>query len=491
MYEHLHDKISGAAPRLQHFAASVDLFLRSDKKTPRVAVGETFKNPDLADTLARLGEKGVDDFYDGKLANEIVQAVTSAVNPRTGRGGVMTKEDLRGYRAVWRRPVNTTYRGYQVFSMGPPSGGAVAMVEALNILEGLDLSSMHHNSADYLHAVSEAMNLAWSDRDTYLADPDFTPMPLSYEADDVCESFDNESCPPGCTRLPDGGSLPPKEAVTGELPRRGGCGAVGLLSKAYARARRALMGVHSGKVVKAPIMAGDFSLLQWRDWLPGTHDNSGTTHLSVVDAAGNMVALTTTIENNLGSGVVVPGRGFLLNNELTDFSFDQKTGSGAGYANRPEGGRRLRSSALGDDAHTKGGKRPRSSMTPTVVLDAAGKPLLAIGSPGGGRITYTVLGALLSLLDFNMSLRDAINAPRAIARNGPLELETREKCRCDKPIGEDGYVMSVLRARGMPVRFSQGSTTSDYLEAVMVLGNGSFDSYADMKRMPTALGAMT
>jgi gamma-glutamyltranspeptidase/glutathione hydrolase len=374
---------------------------------------------------------------------------------------------------------------------GPPSSGAVAMAEALNILEGVDLAAMRHNSADYLHALTDAMNLAWADRDSYLADPDFTPMPLRYESDDRCAAAAASACPEGCTLLPDGGSLPPQMEPTraGAAQAEERCGGAGLTSKAYARARRGLMGAPRGQVVKAPVAPGNFSLLQWWDWLPATHDNSGTTHLSVVDAAGNMVALTTTIEDNLGSGVVVPGRGFLLNNELTDFSFDAASGRGAGYANRPEGGKRRRASALGVDAYSVGGKRPRSSMSPTIVLDPSGKPLVAIGSPGGGRITYTVLGALLALLDFQMSLREAIDAPRAISRNGPLELETREKCRCDKPLGEDVYMMSVLRARGMPFAFRQGSTTSDYLEAVMVLRNGSYDSYADVNRMPTALGA--
>ena len=320
-------------------------------------------------------------------------------------------------------------------------------------------------------------------------------MRRRYLSDEQCQSFTSPAtCPSGCEwNVVDGGATSPVALALQDLTllpleggREGGCSAVGLLSKAYARARRDLRG--RARALKTPLPAGNFSQLQWRDWLPGPLDSSGTTHFSVVDAEGNMVAMTTTIEDNLGSGIVVPGRGFLLNNELTDFSYNPTTGSGKGYANRPEGGKRQRVGALGSDALTYGGKRPRSSMTPTIVLDSQRKPLLAIGSPGGGRIAFTVLGALIAVMDFKMGLREAIDAPRAIARNGPLELETRNKCKCSNPLSEDLYLLSVLRARGMLFSFALGSTTSDYLEAVMLLSNGTFDGYADTNRMPTALG---
>jgi len=351
MYEHLHNKIAEASDRMRYFDASVRLFLKKDKRTPRFEVGEMFQNPDLADTFEQMAEEGVQQFfYEGDLANEIVAATIAARNPNTKRTGVMTKEDMKGYRAVYRQPIKSTYRGYQVFGMGPPSSGAVAVAEALNILEGFDLSSMKHNGADYLHTLADAMNLAWADRDTYLADADFTALPLNYETDDYCQTFPDEiSCPTGCMwNMPDGAATPLMDAPRTHpfMEGRGkGCGAVGLLSKAYASARR---DAHSNtRVLQAPLPAGNFSKMSLEDFLADTHDHSGTTHISVVDKDGNMVSMTTTIEDNLGSGIVVPGRGFLLNNELTDFSFDKETGSGDGYANRPEGGKKLRATAVG------------------------------------------------------------------------------------------------------------------------------------------------
>ena len=261
MYEHLHEKIVSSAVRLQHFPASVELFLQEDKKTPRVAVGETFTNPDLAATLERLAREGVEDFYKGELADELVAAVQAAVNPNTGRGGIMTKEDLRGYRAVWRPPVLTSYRGFQVYGMGPPSGGAATVSEALNLLEGLDLKQLRHNSADYLETIRDAMNLAWADRDTYMADPDFVRMPLRYKTDAQCAAFTSaETCPTGCAwDTLDGGATPaaPLASVSSHAAGQawagegqgGGCSGLGMSSKAYARARRAVMGgPHGGRV---------------------------------------------------------------------------------------------------------------------------------------------------------------------------------------------------------------------------------------------------
>jgi len=493
MYEDLHSKIAAASVRMQHFDASSRLFLTKNKRSPIVEIGETFTNPDLADTLEQLAEEGIDQlFYKGRLADEIVETTRAAMNPTTKRGGVMTKDDISNYRAVFRRPMNTTYRGYQVFGMGPPSAGAVAVVEALNVLEGFDLSEMSHNSADYLHTIADAMNLAWADSDTYLADADFTDMPLHYQSDDYCQKFADEgSCPTGCMwEKPYGASTPLMEPNMYMAGRGKGCSAVGLLSKAYARARR---DVHSRtRVLKSPLPSGKFPALNVQDWTsqPDTPDRSGTTHFSVVDKAGNMVSMTSTIQDNFGSGIVVSGRGFVLNSQMTQFSFDQQSGSGKGYANRPEGGRKLRKTALGPDAGTSGGKRPRSSMTPTLVLDPAGKAMLAIGSPGGSRSPFTVLGALLSVMDFGMNLKQAIDAPRAIACNGPLEMETRLECQCTNPLGEESYLMSVLKARGMMFSSGQGkgSETSESLAAVMVFSNGTFDGYADSKRVPSALG---
>jgi gamma-glutamyltranspeptidase / glutathione hydrolase len=241
----------------------------------------------------------------------------------------MTAADLAAYRAISRAPTEVGYRGYEVFSMGPPSSGGSTVGEALNILEGYDLSSM--SRADAFYYMLEASKLAYADRNQYLGDPDFVDVPLA-----------------------------------------------GLLSDAYAAQRRALI---TGTALPVPVAPGDP--------LPF----GSTTHLTVSDRFGNVVSYTFTIEQIGGSGMVVPGHGFLLNNELTDFNFVP------GTANSPAGG-----------------KRPRSSMAPTIVLKD-GKPFVALGSPGGATIITTVLQLLLERLDLGGTLPEAIAAARISQRN--------------------------------------------------------------------------
>jgi gamma-glutamyltranspeptidase/glutathione hydrolase len=342
------DQIAGNVDYFDDIPATARLFLDRDGSPPDV--GTVFRNPDLARTYARIAALGPAAFYEGPIAEAIVDTVTRPpVGPEANhvwRPGVMTTADLEGYAAVERPPSHVEYRGHDVYSMGPPSSGGSTVGEALNILEGYDLAGMSRGEA--LHLFLEASRFAFADRNAYVADPDYFDVPL-----------------------------------------------VGLLSDGFAAQRRSLI---TDRAAMSPVPPGDpypFDDGAAAGEASATVARSGsTTHLSVSDAEGNLVSYTFTIESTGGNGMVVPGYGFLLNNELTDFNFDSTT-----HPNRVEGG-----------------KRPRSSMAPTIVL-RDGAPLLAVGSPGGSMIITTVLQILVDRLDLGARLPDAIAAPRASQRN--------------------------------------------------------------------------
>jgi gamma-glutamyltranspeptidase/glutathione hydrolase len=339
-----------------HFAdvpAAAALYLDPDG-TP-LDVGTVFRNPDLARTYELLARRGADAFYRGPLADAIVRTVgdppVSPAATHRWRPGLMDAADLRAYTAPERPPVHTTYRGLDVYGMGPPSSAGSTIGEALNILEGYDLASM--SRADALHYEFEASRLAFADRSAYVADPDFADVPLA-----------------------------------------------GLISKDFAATRRALIG---DRAATSPVAPGNPFPFDGGDSGSGPGEASvtstragSTTHVTVADRRGGVVSYTFTNEATGGSGLVVPGYGFLLNNELTDFNYDSKT-----HPNRVEGG-----------------KRPRSSIAPTVVL-RDGRPWLALGSPGGSTIITTVLGLLVDRIDLGSTLPAAIAAPRASERNTP------------------------------------------------------------------------
>jgi gamma-glutamyltranspeptidase/glutathione hydrolase len=311
-------------------------------------VGTVFRNPDLARTYERIGHLGDKGFYRGTVAAAMVNAVRSPpLAPGANhvwRPGLMTMRDVQRYVAPERAATRIGYRGLDVYGMGPPSSGGSTDGEALNILEGFSLDPGDRTQA--LHLFLDASRFSFADRNAYLADADFFDVPLP-----------------------------------------------GLLSDSFAAERRAL--INPTQAAAHPAAPGN----------PYPHNTAGeaaatavtgggTTHLTVSDRAGNVVSYTFTIESIGGNGIVVPGWGFLLNNELTDFNFDSRT-----HPNRADGG-----------------KRPRSSMSPTIVLDD-GRPFLALGSPGGSMIITTVLQVLLDRLDLGASLPQAIAAPRASQRN--------------------------------------------------------------------------
>jgi gamma-glutamyltranspeptidase/glutathione hydrolase len=318
--------------------------------------GTTLQNPDLARTYRRLGRNGVDWFYRGPVADDMAEASQhppkAADANHAWRPGLMTAKDVAGYRAIERKPTRIGYRGLDVWGMGPPSSGGSTVGEALNILEGYpDLSPTDRVRA--LHLMLEASRFTFADRNAYLADPDFFDVPLR-----------------------------------------------GLLSDSFAAERRAL--IDESKAATSPVAPGDPYDNQKGGGKGGhasatiSHPRQSTTHLVVSDAKGNVVSYTFTIESTGGNAIVVPGYGFLMNNELTDFNFDSLE-----HPNRADGD-----------------KRPRSSMSPTIVT-RDGEPFIAVGSPGGSTIPGTVLQVLFERLDLGKSLPDAIATPRVVQRNAP------------------------------------------------------------------------
>lgn len=339
--------------RFRYFPDTTELFLPGGQLP---VVGSTFKNPDLARTYEELGRKGVDAIYRGGLGDEIVDTVNNPpVDPASGwnaRPGDLTEKDLAAYRAKLQAPTKTSYRGLGVYSIAPSSSGGTTVGEALNILENTDLSKA--SEVQYLHRYIEASRIAFADRGRWVGDPAFEDVPT-------------------------------KE----------------LLSQKYADSRECL--IKDDAVLTSPVAPGDprnpAACAAGGTAAPTTYEGENTTHLTVADKWGNVVSYTLTIEQTGGSGITVPGRGFILNNELTDFSFVPAN------------------PAVHDPNLPGPGKRPRSSISPTIVLDQHNKPVVALGSPGGATIITTVLQTLTRFVDRGVPLVDAIAAPRVSQRN--------------------------------------------------------------------------
>lgn len=340
------------AARFAAFPASAALFLPGGAPP---AVGSTFRNRDLAATYDLLARDGVGALYTGPLAQEIVDTVqeppVAPGSTLTVRPGLMELSDLAAYVAPLREPTHVGYRDLDVYGMAPPSSGGSTVGEALNILETVDLGSLDETQA--LHHYLEASALAFADRNRYVGDSDFVDVPLA-------------------------------ELLSDGFAAERAC----LIDPAAALLKPVAPGQPDGEYAGCD-PAGT----------PGTEGsgNLSTTHLTTADQWGNVVAYTLTIESTGGNAMVVPGRGFLLNNELTDFNFTDTQGGSDPNLPAP-------------------GKRPRSSMAPTIVL-RDGAPFLALGSPGGSTIITTVLQVLVNRVDLGMDLADAVAAPRATQRN--------------------------------------------------------------------------
>ncbi|MDT0197357.1 gamma-glutamyltransferase [Arthrobacter sp. AB6] len=341
--------------RFQPFTSTSELFLPGGNAP---AVGTIFKNPGLADTYQLLAKKGMKAFYKGPLAKEIAETVQNPPmvpgSTLPGPAGVMTTKDLKDYEALDQEPTHVNYRGYDVYGMAPSSSGGTTVGEALNILEVFDLPSLKADEPKVLHHYLEASALAFADRAKYVGDPAFVDVPTKALLDPV---FGKERA---CEINPLEAAVKPLKTAGDVTSYDGVC------------------------PVKPAALADEKDT-----------ENISTTNLTVSDKWGNVVEYTLTIEQTGGSGIVVPGRGFILNNELTDFSVVYSES---------------------DPNRIQPGKRPRSSMSPTIVLKE-GEPFLALGSPGGSTIITTVLQTLINRIDLGMAIPEALAAPRATQRN--------------------------------------------------------------------------
>src|SRR5256885_5334983 len=309
--------------------------------------GEIFRQPELANTLERIA-RNPDDFYHGEIARQLAAAVQKG-------GGLITAEDLAAYEVKERTPIQGSYRGYEIIGAPPPSSGGIALVEMLNILEGYDLSKLGRGSAATLHLTTEAFRRAFFDRAEFVGDPDFSKIPVPQ-----------------------------------------------LVDKRYGAAWRATLDpLHAtlSADLKRPAEFNELERYAASHPQPlASREPDQTTHYSVVDAAGNAVAVTTTLNDDFGSRVTVPGLGFLLNDEMDDFSSKPGVPNIYGLIQGP-------ANAIGP------GKRPLSAMTPTIVL-RDGKVFLVLGSPGGPRIITTAANILMGVIDYGMNIQEAVNAPR-------------------------------------------------------------------------------
>ena len=327
----LHQNLSARAERLAQDPETKRIFLREGGEAP--AIGSLFKQPDLAGTLQRIADKGLEGFYAGKTAELIASDMAA-------NDGLITQEDLASYVAVERTPVTGQFRGYDIVSAPPPSSGGIHVIQMLNILEPYPLETWGHNSAQYLHHVIEAMKLAYADRSEHLGDPDRMEAPIDF-----------------------------------------------LLAKDYATTRRGIIN-SAQATASAKIAAGDMPAPESPD----------TTHYSVADSAGNVVSNTYTLNFSFGSHITIPGTGILMNNEMDDFA------ARPGFPN-------AYGLVQGEKNSVAPGRRPLSSMTPTLIF-RDGEPWLATGSPGGSLIITAVMQTVLNAMTFDMNIAEAAAAPR-------------------------------------------------------------------------------
>jgi gamma-glutamyltranspeptidase/glutathione hydrolase len=378
----LHDK------GLSQFPASRRIFQRDGNY---YQPGEIFRQPELARTLARIAAKP-DDFYHGDLARELAAAMQKG-------GGLITAGDLAQYEVKEREAVRGTYRGYEIISAPPPSSGGTVLIESLNILEGYDLAKLGNRSAQSIHFTTEAFRRAFFDRAEFMGDPDFAKIPVSQ-----------------------------------------------LIDKQYGAAwRESIDASHASasSVLKRPAIFSE--LEQYAATHPAAqpnHESSQTTHYSVVDAEGNAVAVTTTLNAWFGSRVTADGLGFLMNDEMDDFT--AKPG-----APNSDGLIQSSANAIGP------GKRPLSSMTPTIVVHD-GKTALVLGSPGSSKIITTVANVLMGVVDYGMNIQEAVNAPRFHNQWMPDVLNVEQWFSPD--------TVQALRKMGYNVEFGlhDGSDVSPY-----------------------------
>ena len=354
---------------LKKWPSSKKIFYKTDGSY--YEPGDLFVQKDLAATLTRISENGIKEFYEGETAELLVAEMAK-------HGGLISMEDMKNYSPGFRTPVQGNYRGYDIYSMSPPSSGGTHVIQILNILEGYPIGEYGHNSTQTIHLMAEAMKLAYADRSQYLGDEDFVKVPLK-----------------------------------------------GLTSKTYATSLRDK--INPTKATKSATIA------------PGKvlpYESNETTHFSIVDKFGNAVSNTYTINFSYGSGIIVEGAGFLLNNEMDDFS--AKPGVPNAYG------------LLGGEANKiEPNKRMLSSMSPTIVKQE-GKNFLVTGSPGGSRIITTTLQVIMNVIDHGLNIQSSVAAPRIHHQWLPDELRVEEGLSPDtvKALGKMGHTVKQKSAMG-------------------------------------------
>mmetsp|Transcript_9825 Transcript_9825/g.23734 ORF Transcript_9825/g.23734 Transcript_9825/m.23734 type:complete len:630 (-) Transcript_9825:122-2011(-) len=378
------------------------------------AVGTPISNPNYAKLMKGLAEYGSDFYYYGDVAEAIVEAVATDLNVP----GDLSLEDLASYELVEREPVCCEYKTYDVCGMGPPASGALAICQQLGMLETFDDFAESGDLLDekVVHRVAVAGKLAFADRGLYVGDADFVTVPVE-----------------------------------------------GMIDKEYLKMRALLIGEED---IDGPASPGEIPGFDPTKPADGRAKNMGTSHISIADQYGNVLSMTTTIESFFGNGVMVPDWGFLLNNQITDFSFDP------GPPENPIANR------------VQANKRPRSSMSPTIILDKYGTPFLATGSPGGSRIIGYVFNTITGIIDFGLDPQEVINHPHYLNRNGDTELESlKPGVNLDYDI--DGLTMA-LEARGHVVSIIGGETSG---LSLIEKGDGVFIGGADKRRDGTVGGS--
>ena len=381
----LHNDIKDHKEELKKYGDGWKIYLNDDKPWP---VGSMLKNPDLAATLDKIAKGGKEVFYEGEIADRIIDLVEKD-------GGILTREDLKNFKVRVLKPVRASYRGYELLSSPPPSSGGVHIAQILNVLENFDVASMEPDSAEYLHLLSEVFKICYADRSAYMGDPNFVKVPME-----------------------------------------------GLLSKDYAKELAARI-----DMTKAQKPA---------EGNPFKHESISTTHFSIADSEGNLVAVTRTINHFFGSCAVPEGTGFLLNDEMEDFTLDPSSANAVA-----------------------GGKIPLSCMSPTILMKD-GKPFAVLGSPGGTRIISSVVQVIVNLIDFGMNLEDAVGTPRiGDDQTNLIIYESR--------IPEE--TIAKLEEMGHPTYgYDDWNRIMGSVNSCMILPDGTFQGVADPRRDGLAVG---